>query len=107
MTFKLTKMSYGNEDPMVVDGTGVEHVTQFNFLGSLVAAGGGCSAGLRGRVAMAESAMVGLGGVWTGGGITGAAGGGAPGLCASFPSCCMRMRVLDTDGGRPVWDRFL
>ena len=28
--------SDGNEDPIVADGTEVEHVTQFNFLGSLV-----------------------------------------------------------------------
>ena len=65
----------GSGDPVVVDGAGVEHVAQFGFLGSLIAAGGGCSAGLRGRVAMAKSAMVGLSRVWTDGGVTGAAKG--------------------------------
>ena len=35
--------SDGNEDPIVVDGTEVEHVTQFNFLGSLITTSSGCS----------------------------------------------------------------
>ena len=67
--------SGGNGDPVMVDGAEVEQVTQFSFLGSLVTTGSGCSAGLRGRVAVAESAVVGLNGVWTGGGVTGAARG--------------------------------
>ena len=51
--------SDGNEDPIVVDGTEVEHVTQFNFLGSLITTSSGCSTELRRRMAMAKSAMVG------------------------------------------------
>ena len=64
----------GGGDPVVVGGAEVGHVARFDFLGSLVTAGGGCSAGLRGRVAVAGSAVVGLDGVWTDGGIAGAAG---------------------------------
>ena len=63
----------GSGDPIVVDGAEVEHVTQFDFLGSLVAAGGGCSAGLRGRVVVAGSAVVGLNKIWTDRGIARAA----------------------------------
>ena len=62
--------SDGSEDPMVVDGAEVEHVTQFNFLGSLITTSSGCSAGLRGRVAVAGSALVGLNKIWTDRGIT-------------------------------------
>ena len=39
--------SDGNEDPIVVDGTEVEHVTQFNFLRSLITTSSGCSTELR------------------------------------------------------------
>ena len=39
--------SDGNEDPIVVDGTEVEHVTQFNFLGSLITTSSGCATELR------------------------------------------------------------
>ena len=56
--------------PIVVDGTEVEHVTQFNFLGSLITTSSGCSAELRRRMAMAKSAMVGLNKIWTDRGIT-------------------------------------
>ena len=52
--------SDGNEDPIVVDGTEVEHVTQFNFLGSLITTSSGCSTELRRRMTMAKSAMVGM-----------------------------------------------
>ena len=62
--------SDGNEDPLVVDGTEVEHVTQFNFLGSLITTSSGCSTELRRRTAMAKSAMVGLNKIWTDRGIT-------------------------------------
>ena len=62
--------SDGNEDPIVVDGTEVEHVTQFNFLGSLITTSSGCSTELRRRMAMAKSAMVGLNKIWTDRGIT-------------------------------------
>ena len=62
--------SDGNEDPIVVDGTKVEHVTQFNFLGSLITTSSGCSTELRRRMAMAKSAMVGLNKIWTDRGIT-------------------------------------
>ena len=59
-----------NEDPIVVDGTEVEHVTQFNFLGSLITTSSGCSTELRRRMAMAKSAMAGLNKIWTDRGIT-------------------------------------
>ena len=62
--------SDGNEDPIVVDGTEVEHVTQFNFLGSLITTSSGCSTELRRRMTMAKSAMVGLNKIWTDRGIT-------------------------------------
>ena len=62
--------SDGNEDPIVVDGTEVEHVTQFNFLGSLITTSSGCSTELRRRMAMTKSAMVGLNKIWTDRGIT-------------------------------------
>ena len=62
--------SDGNEDPIVVDGTEVEHMTQFNFLGSLITTSSGCSTDLRRRMAMAKSAMVGLNKIWTDRGIT-------------------------------------
>ena len=62
--------SDGNEDPIVVDGTEVEHVTQFNFRGSLITTSSGCSTELRRRMAMAKSAMVGLNKIWTDRGIT-------------------------------------
>ena len=62
--------SDGNEDPIVIDGTEVEHVTQFNFLGSLITTSSGCSTELRRRMAMAKSAMVGLNKIWTDRGIT-------------------------------------
>ena len=62
--------SDGNEDPIVVDGTEVEHVTQFNFLGSLITTSSGCSTELRRRMAMAKSAMVGLNKILTDRGIT-------------------------------------
>ena len=62
--------SDGNEDPTVVDGTEVKHVTQFNFLGSLITTSSGCSTELRRRMAMAKSAMVGLNKIWTDRGIT-------------------------------------
>ena len=48
----------------------VEHVTQFNFLGSLITTSSGCSTELRRRMAMAKSAMVGLNKIWTDRGIT-------------------------------------
>ena len=62
--------SDGNEDPIVVDGTEVEHVTQFNFLGSLITTSSAYSRELRRRMAMAKSAMVGLNKIWTDRGIT-------------------------------------
>ena len=98
--------SDGNEDPIVVDGTEVEHVTQFNFLGSLITTSSGCSTELRRRMAMAKSAMVGLNKIWTDRGITKATK-KAPGLCANFPNCYIRMRILDINKSRPVYDHFL
>ena len=93
--------SDGNEDPIVVDGTEVEHVTQFNFLGSLITTSSGCSTELRRRMAMAKSAMVGLNKIWTDRGITKATK-KAPGLCANFSNCYIRMRILDINKSRPV-----
>ena len=60
----------GVEEPLLVDGTEVEQVTQFNFLGSLITTSGGCAVEIRRRLAMAKSAMVGLNKIWADRGIT-------------------------------------
>ena len=39
---------------LLVDGTEVEQVTQFNFLGSPITTSGGCSAEIRRRLTMAK-----------------------------------------------------
>ena len=93
--------SDGNEDPIVVDGTEVEHVTQFNFLGSLITTSSGCSAELRRCMAMAKSAMVGLNKIWTDRGITKATKKRLVSF-ANFPHCYIRMRILDINKSRPV-----
>ena len=59
-----------NIEPFLVDGTEVEQVTQFNFLGALITTSGGCSAEIRRCLAMAKSAMVGLNKIWVDRGIT-------------------------------------
>ena len=55
---------------LLVDGSEVEQVDQFNFLGSLITFSGGCSTEIRRRLAMAKSAMVSLKKIWSDRGIT-------------------------------------
>ena len=54
-----------------IDGTEVESVSKFNFLGSLVNKEGGCSQEIRHHLAMACSAMTNLSKIWADRGITG------------------------------------
>ncbi|XP_033099893.1 uncharacterized protein LOC117103443 [Anneissia japonica] len=57
-------------DTLIVDGKEVEKVTQFNFLGALVAVDGGCKQEIRRRLAMARSAMNKLTNIWIDRGVT-------------------------------------
>ena len=58
------------EEPLIIDGNEVESVSKFNFLGSLITKGGGCSQEIRHWLAMACSAMTNLSKIWADRGVT-------------------------------------
>ena len=61
---KVMKSNTTNLTPIILEGSALEEVDQFNYLGSIVDRQGGTDADVRGRIGKAKAAFLQLKNIW-------------------------------------------